>query len=244
MVKILYIVGSGSRHDDAELKWSLRSLDKYSLCEVEPIVVGRVPVWYSGEALPCDDPFNRKEKNILRKILTAISVKAVEGEFQISADDHFWLRPVDLSVLPVYWRQGIISDCTDGNNYAKALVGTREVLLENGYPAVNTTVHCNQWCHTDDVVEISHLYDAAMANTLASSFGLVNWAIWPNVGITKRRRPIRFKHDIKLGNVNFEDLKKITDSSLIMSINDEAFDSVPFMEFMEATFSGKSKWER
>lgn len=244
MLKILYVLGSGSGHDDIEMKWSLRSLEKFSLCDVEPVVIGHVPSWFHGDAIQCDDPFCRKEKNILRKMLTAISSRLVEGEFQISADDHFWLRPVDLSLLPVYWRQGIISDSEDGNNYVKALAGTRRVLLESGFPAINTTVHCNQWCHTEDMREISQLYDKASTDPLASKYGLVNWAIWPNVGIVKRRRPIRFKHDVKLGCVPADVLKKVTDTELVMSINDEAFDSKPFVNYMEENYSGKSRWEK
>lgn len=244
MLKILYVVGTGSAHDDAELKWSLRSLNRFSLTEVEPVVVGRVPEWFAGESLPCDDPFNRKEKNILRKIVYAASKGLVNGEFQISADDHFWLRPVDLSQLPVYWRQGILPEYRDGNNYEKALDGTRRVLLENGYPAINTTVHCNQWVHTDDFADVYRLLDSAEAVPFAKEYGLVNWAVFPNVGIVKRRRPIRFKHDIKLGDVSAEDLKSVTDSSLIMSINDDAFKSEAFVKYMETEFSGKSRWER
>ena len=93
--KILYIVGTGSKNCDWELRWSLRSLDKYALDDVEPVVVGNVPEWFAGDALPCSDKFDRKEKNINRKIMKAIEAKLVEGEFQISADDHFWIRPTE-----------------------------------------------------------------------------------------------------------------------------------------------------
>lgn len=244
MLKILYIVGNGSLHDDAELRWSLRSLDKFSVLPVEPVVVGRVPEWFLGDSLPFPDETNRKEKNILSKILGAVSSGLVSGDFQISADDHFWVKPVDLSSLPVYWRQAILPVYEQGNNYAKALDGTRRLLLELGYPAMNTTVHCNQWVSSDDVGEVVDIVSHAGDVPYAAEYGVVNWAVWPNVGITKRRRPLRFRHDIKLGCVTKDELERAARSSEVISVNNDAFDSLAFIRFMTETFPRKSRWEK
>lgn len=245
MITVVYPVGTGSKNDNLELRWSLRSLDRFSVVPVNPVVVGHIPDWYAGDAIPCEDPTNRKEKNIMHKVLLAIREGAATGEFQISADDHFWLRPVDLSQLPVYFRQGIIPDNEkEPNNYAKSLMGTRTVLLEGGYPAINTTVHCNQWCHSDDVPEIAALLDRSISVPWANDFGLMVWAAWPNVGITKRRRPIRYKQDIKLGKTDRRKLESIAGSAPILSVNDDAFLSPDFVPFMEGLFGRPSKWER
>ena len=64
MLKILYIIGTGSKYSDIELRWSLRSVEKFAQCDVQPVVVGSVPDWFKGDALPCSDKFERKEMNL------------------------------------------------------------------------------------------------------------------------------------------------------------------------------------
>ena len=161
MLKILYIVGTGSKYSDIELRWSLRSVEKFAQCDVQPVVVGSVPDWFKGDALPCPDKFERKEKNLNHKIMTAIRGGLVQGEFQISADDHFWLKPIDFEKLPVYYRGGLLpTEAAKGdNNYAKALVGTGITLGKFLHPKWNTACHRNAWASADDIDKVKSLID-------------------------------------------------------------------------------------
>ena len=242
-LKVLYVVGEGSTHENMELRWSLRSLDKHCPGAV-PVIVGTAPSWFKGESLPCEDESPRKEKNIMRKVLAAIEARLVEGEFQISADDHFWIADTDLSKLPIYFREPILPDYTgEGNNYAKAMSGTRNVLLHAGYPALNTTCHCNAWCHAYYYPTVQRLMGMAQNYRFAAEYGLVTWAVWPNVCIDHHWHEIAQRHDLKYrGEKPFE--AWMFDCDDMFSINDLAFECTEFMNYMEANFSGKSRWEK
>ena len=255
MLKIVYPLGSGSKHDNWELRWSLRSLERHAQCDVEPIVVGeRIPKWFTGKSLVVKDTPKKKERNIMAKIFAAIEHKLVTGEFQISADDHFWNKPVNLEELPIYLRSGILSEYVGGDNYAKIIAGTREVLLANGISCHNGTVHCNTWCDCADYDRAKRLLAYAdMHGGFARTFGLANWAVWPNLIISSSRydgpdaphprRPIAFKHDVKLGNVSSEAFRNILDGQLIISINDDAFQSEAFVGHMTRAYRSRSPWE-
>lgn len=248
-LKILYILGSDSTHENIELRWSLRSLNKYCLCDVEPVIVGDAPDWFNGFVLTCDDKFNRKEKNIMRKIMKAIDAGLVADKFQISADDHFWLDTVDLSTLPIYYRHLVIEDNPNGNNYAKALMGTKEVLLKNGCMAYDTTVHCNQWVDANDVDKVRRLLEYAKGVEYANEYGLCSWAIWPNLFIGKllpsgKIPEISLKWDIKFRKEPFMEFKRIVERQPICSINDCIFDNPDIVRYFNELYHGKSRWEK
>jgi len=248
--KILYIVGSGSKNCDWELRWSLRSLEKHALDGVEPVIVGNVPEWFNGNAVQCDDRTNRKEMNIMAKILRAIDEKLVDGIFQISADDHFWMDTVDLEMLPIYYRQASLPDAySQGeNNYAKALVATRHMLEDNGYPFINTTVHCNQWVDARTALQVRQMIEDSNTISsygLAAEYGLVSWAVWPNVAIANRIcKPIAYREDIKVKDESYDQFRKMINGKSICSVNDKAFENPDVVRFFREMYSGKSKWEK
>lgn len=246
--KILYIVGTGSKYCDAELRWSLRSLHKYALDDVEPVIVGNVPEWFKGDALPCGDKFDRKEKNLNRKIIKAIKAGLVRGEFQISADDHFWIAPTEFANLPIYFRELSLPNflAENDNNYHKALYGTLRVMLESGYSIINTACHCNAWADSRSVLNAKAVFNNAHdEHGLAEKYGVVAWALWPNLHICTGQhltRPIRFRKDLKYRGE--KDFNAFILGADMFSINDLAFGNDDFIHFMKANFDKPSRWEK
>lgn len=80
-IKVMYVLGTGSKHDNQELRWSLRSLEKFCQDDIEPVIVGSVPDWFTGEFVKCDDKTLRKNINILHKVCKGIESGIVKGEF-------------------------------------------------------------------------------------------------------------------------------------------------------------------
>lgn len=248
-LKILYIVGDGSIHDNIELRWSLRSLDRFCTSDIEPVIVGKVPRWFKGEGLAAEDKTERKEKNIMAKILAAIDSGLVGHDFfQISADDHFWLRSVNLYELPVYYRRPILPEYNGGNNYEKALADTRRVLLDYGYPAFDTTVHCNQWADARLDLEVMRLMVASelpFGNGFHGEYGIASWAVFPNVAIGSwLRQPIREKTDVKIRQTTTKEFFAAIENQDICSVNDAAFENPDVVKYFTELYSGKSRWER
>ena len=83
---VVYVLGNGSRYGDAELGYSLRSLDRFCPWVERVFLVGVKPPWITGVThLPCPDPFtNNKDGNLILKVLKACPhVK----DFLLNSDD-------------------------------------------------------------------------------------------------------------------------------------------------------------
>ena len=251
-LKILYIVGDGSTHENIELRWSLRSLEKFCTTTVEPVLVGSMlPDWFVGHKLYAPDTWPHKEQNIFAAICDAVEEGLVDGEkFQISADDHFWVKPVDLSRLPIYYRELTIPEWDGkGNNHAKALGGTRQLLLENVCTTYNTAVHCNQWVFAKDI-RIAQEMLAKTTSDLVKSYGVVSWALFPNLLMSMHYAterwsvPIMEKHDVKIRETKGRAFLDEIGESEIASVNDAAFECPELVEFFKGLYPTKSRWEK
>lgn len=91
----VYILGHGSRWNDGELRYSLRSL-----CEHVPhrrvIVVGCRPAWLKNVLhIPAADDQDNKLKNAIQKIRIACQTEGISDDFVLMNDDFFILKPHD-----------------------------------------------------------------------------------------------------------------------------------------------------
>jgi len=246
MTQILYIVGDGSKNSDWELRWSLRSLDKFALDEVEPVIVGKAPDWYSGKKLACSDKFQHKEMNLNRKIMKAIEAGVVKGKFQISCDDNFWLKPTEFARLPVYAKNMRIMerDMTGLNSYGRAMQATDIRLEAYGYTRYDTACHINTWVDELDMGNVRGLIEGGNTwETLGWAYGVVAFLVWPNARLTRlhEAEKVVLRRDLKYrGEPEFE---KFIEGADEFSINDDAFKSEKFINFMMKTFDKASRWE-
>jgi len=110
-VDILYIVGTGSRWRNNELKYSLRSIAKNGYNINRIFIVGEIPNFVNTESvicIPCNDPTKIKHYNMLYKIDKVIKSTDIGkdngGKFLVSSDDHFYIKPTNFAEYPIYWR--------------------------------------------------------------------------------------------------------------------------------------------
>ena len=103
---ILYIVGEGSKHDNAELRWSLRSLAKHGRNVARVLVAGCPPAWLSGDVesltVPDVDLPGKKNRSIVNCVLEAVRSFDLKGDFIFACDDVFLAEPVDFDRYPLY----------------------------------------------------------------------------------------------------------------------------------------------
>lgn len=95
---IVIPLGRGSVHDNLELRWCLRGIEKY-VCDVENVfIVGEKPSFLQNiihvSALDVPEK-DQKEANIFRKIMVACGDKRVSDDFLFFNDDHFLLKPFE-----------------------------------------------------------------------------------------------------------------------------------------------------
>lgn len=123
---IVYILGSGSRWDDNEIRYSLRSLR--NLPHGKVFVIGNCPDWLVNvEHIPAEDIYgDQKQKNALYKIGLALDSDVSES-FVLMNDDFYILRPVEC--IPTAYRRTLeeaLADPTAQGQYRDAIINTHE----------------------------------------------------------------------------------------------------------------------
>jgi hypothetical protein len=101
---IMYPLGNGSKYNDDELRYSLRSVEKHLKGYDRVFIVGRLPGWLKKETvvhIKVDD-VGRKHESIYLKILAAIDA-GISPVFQFWNDDHFLLQDLEASELPYFY---------------------------------------------------------------------------------------------------------------------------------------------
>lgn len=159
---ILYIVGEGlSKCDNQDLKYSLRSIDKYGIGVDKVFVAGHCPEWLSEEVVkvPFKQPHNMnaeslapmerlacKYANIISTIYHAIDTTDIGDEFLISMDDFFYIRRTDFNNYPYYVRDCIELPNNGPTSYIKYLASTRKCLEDRNLDIYHTVLHRNTHC--------------------------------------------------------------------------------------------------
>lgn len=129
-VDLIYIVGSGSRWDNNELRYSLRSLEKYATNVGKVYVTGIKPDFLSDEVIhtPCNDDYPFSVININEKILHTLRTHNISENFVYMNDDFFLIKEVDISSYPYYYKRMLKHDDRK-SDYVKSLVYTYYYLV-------------------------------------------------------------------------------------------------------------------
>lgn len=242
---ILYIVGTGSKWDNNELRYSLRSIEKYGRNIGRVFIVGHKPDFVSDEVtyIPCKDKYNRKHKNILYKVITAIEKSDISKHFIVSSDDHFYTREVDFDNFPVYYQARVIqTEPGEGkkrNNYHRSLEDTKAMLERWGLPTYQTNPHCNT--HFD--ADVYRLYFPLFSEALAKEYGGEMNCLMGNILIHNGAKPQRFI-DKKIGAfADAADLINQIGDVECFSISDEAI-LCGVGGYLQTMYPNKSKYEK
>lgn len=100
-VDIVYPLSNKSVWKNNELRYSLRSLEKFAVNLGRVFVVGSKPEWLTNVVhIPMTDSFRRnKDANIIKKVRAAIAAGCTE-RFIFASDDQFLLTHADFQTLP------------------------------------------------------------------------------------------------------------------------------------------------
>ena len=100
---VLYILGTGSRWKDNELRYSLRSVERY-MPHKRVVIVGERPGWLRDVThIPARDPTpGRKQYNSINKLGVALASGELGSGFVLMNDDFFILKPVSHPIPPAH----------------------------------------------------------------------------------------------------------------------------------------------
>ncbi len=105
-IDIVYLFANGFSHfRNMELKYSLRSLEKYGRNYRNVIIVGDITPYLNDRIIhvpQTDDPCHCKERRIMGKILKACNTPEISNPFLFFNDDFFLTKPIDFSQIPNY----------------------------------------------------------------------------------------------------------------------------------------------
>ena len=244
MTDILYIVGSGSEWNNNELRYSLRSIAKNGRNIGRVFLVGYKPDWVSDEVIhiPCGDPYDRKHKNILNKVVYAMEHSDIGSHFLISSDDHYYMMPTDFDKLPIYYKAREIPAKVVGRKrweeYSLSVHDTRGILEERGLPIYQTNPHCNTHWDAEVYRANKALFDLCMWLPLGGEMNCV----MGNLLISSGATPIEF-NDAKLSRdlTEAEIARRAKKSGCISSVPE--IEGSTLAHYLEKVFNDKCKYE-
>lgn len=258
---ILYLVGEGSNCDNAELKFSLRSLEKFGKHVDRIFVCGYCPEWLSDKVIKINTTAkiinnNKiKNKNIYRDLLYAVEHSDIgvnnNGDFLISMDDHFYVNETDFDDYPYYAKTYPLRKCKhmlpiqyeEGFNhkdYQKLLVSTANYLKNKNLSYINFTLHRNM--HMNRYVLLNEMKEINK-EIFDNEIYVEGSAVALNFMYTYHPFKYKICIDIKTNNhillSNLIKNKKIHVFSTSNFANDE-----PIFSFLEKMYPDKSKYEK
>lgn len=238
---ILYVVGTGSKWNNNELRYSLRSIDKFGRN------VGRVyiatehlPAFVNPEKVvhyPIRDLGKIKHLNIMDKIEGVMQHTDIADDFLLSSDDHFYIRETDFDDYPLYYK-GEIEDKRDDAEYWRSLKDTKHLLQVNGLSVFATNPHCNTHFNRP----LYERYKWLIAEGKRLAYGAEVNCLMGNILIAEGVEPTAYK-DVKVRRFgNREELDKMLTDAHCFSIYDSAL-KCGMKEYLRELFPNKSRWE-
>lgn len=155
---ILYYIGDGSHHNNRELMYSLRALEKHCKDVGNVWIVGNKPHFLNNNIkyLWVEDKQGEFWKNAFRKTKAAIEA-GISDEFLLMNDDFYMLKDFEASKYPYYYQGEIKDDASTA--YKKVIYNTKKILEENGFSTRHYGVHCPMRIEGKKYLEIERYLD-------------------------------------------------------------------------------------
>ncbi|MBT0607648.1 hypothetical protein [Aequorivita echinoideorum] len=218
---ILYILGAGSLHNNEELRYSLRALEKnvchaklveatrsLSGAEGRVVVVGENPGFLSEKVefhyLP--EAKGNKEYCIAKKVEWACQ-NVMQGDFLFMNDDFFLHKKIVPQHYPNY-QKGCLSHTAPDSNYNKSLQHTFQYLKRLGHTTFHFDVHTPIIYNSDKFLALSQHWK----HSKTLDFGMVVKSVYGNI----YQIPHLPYKDVKLSRLKtLEDYQRIDATSCI-----------------------------
>lgn len=162
---LVYTVGPDPKNNHEELKYSIRSMERY-LKKLETIfIVGELPDFLCNVVhIPCDNRHKHNSaRNIYEKTLAACQHPAISNHFWAVADDNFLTAPLSWRNYPYYRTKedlaGLIQLLGKNSLFKPYVESTYNALTERGLPTGNFSIHIPIIYQKDIFIEALADYD-------------------------------------------------------------------------------------
>ena len=233
LVYIVRIAPGCSGWDENELRYSLRSVEKYGRNVDKIVIAGDKPAWLTNVThSPIGDPYPLRYNNTWHKM--KMLCHNINEPFCLMNDDFFLTAETDFNAIPDYY-DGDINSLTERyrriNTYTSVLYSTRHVLVQNGRPLRNHAVHYPMIIHPQKIRE----YFGLFVDEPGISFRL----LYGNVAATQ---PVELP-DLKLSHaLTTEEVNEKLRGKTMFSIGD-GFLATDGKNYLQHLYPEKSKYE-
>lgn len=250
---VVYIVGNGSRWGNNELRYSLRSIEKYAIGLGRVFIFGTIPNFINRARVTCvemKDETHQPAVNVFRKIKAAVDCCCVGDTFLLSSDDHFFIRPTDFVNYPLYYKGNELPSRSDlrtgkygGVQYTQGMINTRDVMEKYNLGHIYFEGHTNKlynkeaWRKLDElgVWNIGCKYPEGISTN--TPMAAIIHQLNPSVDVLYRK-------DIKVQRFSsFSEVNKILYDTDSFSIGDGAL-SCGMDRYLQWIFPEPSKYEK
>lgn len=139
MVDIVIPLNKSSRWQDNELKYALRSVEKFLRNHGRVFIVGDLPKWTIQNVIhiPAHDT-KYPAKSIMQKVLLACKDERVSDTFLFMNDDHFITTPMDADTFPYFHKGPLANSLKNRTDY---LYTVKNTLMRIGGDAKDFDIH-------------------------------------------------------------------------------------------------------
>jgi hypothetical protein len=177
---IVYTLGVGSKYKNHELRFSLRSVEKFLTGYGKVWIVGECPDWVrNANHIPAADSGKNPDHSIMLKITEACNHPEVSDDFLFFNDDHFLLSAFSAPEFPYYYHGNLTAYVKNRglDGYGRRANNTLQNLTKRDLPSkyfdVHTPIRYNKktfletvtsqpWDRTADGFIIKSLYANAL----------------------------------------------------------------------------------
>ena len=255
-IDIVIPLGNGSKWNNNELKYCLRSIEKYLKNYKNIYIIGECPDWVNKITWSKDHWYNKfsniqyipilifddntPSNDILDKLKLACNMSIISDNFIYFNDDYFLLQETDATTIPNYafvslYQQTIKEGWL--NWYKEYLRNTYEYLINSFNPNLKTIEEpCYYDLHYPMIINKSKFLHTF------KDFKLDKFVIKSIYG-NKNLLPTYINYDCKIKNtLTLKDFKDFLNNKWMFSTGDECLtDEVK--EYFEELYPNKSKYE-
>lgn len=241
---VVYVLGTGSGWNNNEIRFSLRSIEKYGINVGKIFIVGVLPNFLSPEVIhiPANDifiPSVNADGNIILKVLAACADKRLSEDFLFINDDHVLLKPIDIARIPAF-HKGDMNTFADTfwtfNYWRTRLKRTMETLNEMELPAYHFD------CHTPILFNKKLFPEVISRFDYATGVGLTMKSLYGNIVYAETGKMLKGEKKKVFDHLELEQISQRLANCGFMSFNDSGLNKQLKM-WLYKQFPVRSKWE-
>lgn len=236
MIDLVLPLGKGSKHDNFELRYSLRSLERYGRNVGRLFVIGERPSWLQNVVhIPYIDR-HCHERNIYEKLLIACNTAEISIDFLFWMDDIFLTESIDCENYPVTHDRTLaeaIAPRHRYDGYKLSLENSLNALTKNNLPTLHYDLHRPFTYNKESFIGALGLVDWKRPN------GHVIQSIYGNACGLPSTQMDDLKFNLPLP---FDKIHEAVQGRHVFSVGDRAMTDV-MKQFISEMYTQKSKYE-